>query len=237
MIYTILKPTLDRYNIGWLAEEGEQDDSRLTRHAFWTVDPIDGTLFFSEGKEGFAVSIALVDRFGEAIVGVIYDPATDHLYQTTLDSPVLINNTPVRVHEKSDERITLVLDRGFTEHPWYPALSSRFDIVFVGGAVMNVVQTLWTPRSFYMKVPKKRLGGCAIWDLAAVSIVSQHSGGSAQFFDGSRLHLNRPERLYFNDVGFIFCGVHYSYREVIQELTALGLIQDTKPIQFNLLIE
>ncbi len=235
IIYDMLKPTIDRYNLGWLAEEGSQDDSRLSTHAFWTVDPIDGTLFFSEGTEGFAVSIALVDRSGNPLVGVIYDPANETLYQTTVGHSVLVDNTPLDIDSDVDNPISLVLDRGFREHPWFPALSSRFDIQFVGGAVMNVIQTLLNPRSFYMKVPKKRLGGCAIWDLAAASIVIENAGGSAQFFDGSRLHLNRPDRLYFNDVGFIFCGAQCSYTEVIDLLTELDLIQDTSPIQFNLL--
>ena len=234
MIHELLRPTIERYNLGWLAEEGEQDDSRLNKHAFWTVDPIDGTLFFSEGEKGFAVSIALVNQSGTPVVGVIYDPANETLYQTAIDRSVLVNGQPMTMDLASDAPINLVLDRGFEKHPWFPALSSRFNVQFVGGAVMNVMNTLQYPRSFYMKVPKKRLGGCAIWDLAATAIISQHSGGSVQFFDGSRLHLNRPDRLYFNDVGFIFCGAHCSYAEVKQALVELELISDTNPIAFNL---
>lgn len=235
IIYDILQPTLERYNLGWLAEEGHQDNSRLHTYAFWTVDPIDGTLFFSEGKEGFAVSIALVDRTGKALLGVIYDPANDVLYETAFDGSVYMNEATLTIETPSDAPITLVLDRGFEGHPWFPVLSSHFNIVFVGGAVMNVVHTLRTSRAFYMKVPKKRLGGCAIWDLAAASIMVQNAGGSAQFFDGKPLHLNRSDRLYFNDVGFIFCGARCTYTEIKNALIDLGLIQDTSPIHFNLL--
>ena len=177
-----LQATLGRYNLGWLAEEGSQDNSRLEKYGFWTVDPIDGTLFFAEGKEGFAVSISLVDNDGNSLIGVVYDPATDKLYQTALGKPVMVNERSLQTTKNdSDSPITLVLDRGFVDHPWYPTLSKEFRVEFVGGGhVMNVMYLLQNPRSFYMKVPKKRLGGCAIWDLAAASILCQNSGGSAQ---------------------------------------------------------
>ena len=233
MIYECLQGSLEKYNLGWLAEEGSQDTSRVEKYAFWTVDPIDGTLFFAEGKKGFAVSIALVNKNGNSLIGVVYDPATHTLYQTTLGKPVLLNDHPLQTDFSTDSPYTLVLDRGFTDHPWFPILSKRFQIEFVGGAVMNVMYLLHNPRSFYMKVPKKRLGGCAIWDLAAASIICQNSDGSAQFFDGSRLHLNRLDRLYFNDVGFVFCGAKCSYSMIIEQFIDLGLIQNTNPITFN----
>ena len=88
---------------------------------------------------------------------------------------------------------------------------------------MNVVNLLSHPRSFYLKTPKKRLGGCAIWDLAAVALLCENAGGTAQFFDGSPMHFNRKERLYFNDVGFIFTGSGLSYAEVMRLLSENGL--------------
>ena len=233
LIFESLNSSIEKYNIGWLAEEGSQDNSRLEKHAFWTVDPIDGTLFFAEGKEGFAVSIALVDKNGNSLLGVVYDPAKDNLYQSAIGQALMVNGSSITTQSDIDSSLTLVLDRGFKDHPWFPMLSKEFQIQFVGGAVMNVMYLLQYPRAFYMKVPKKRLGGCAIWDLAAAANLCQSSGGSAHFFDGSRLHLNRAERLYFNDVGFVFCGANCSYDEIIQRFLNLGLIQSTNPMKLN----
>ena len=235
IIFESLQATIERYNLGWLAEEGAQDNSRLEHHAFWTVDPIDGTIFFAEGKEGFAVSIALVDNNGNSLVGVVYDPATETLYQSAMGHSPMINQRPFTSISNSDSPLTLVLDRGFTDHPWYPILSKEFRIIFIGGAVMNAMYLLQHPNAFYMKVPKKRLGGCAIWDLAAAANLCISSGGSAQFFDGSKLDLNRSERLYFNDVGFMFCGADCSYDKIMQRFVDLELIQETNPMKFNLL--
>lgn len=224
IIIAHLSKTTQVYNLGLLAEEGEQDDSRRHKHAFWTIDPIDGTLFFAEGTEGFAVSIALVSKSGESILGVVYDPVNHRLFQTAVGQSVLVNGQSFEPpNDFENAPIRLVLDRGFTQHPWYETLSTIFEIHFVGGAVMNVVNLLSHPRSFYLKTPKKRLGGCAIWDLAAAALLCENAGGTAQFFDGSPMHFNRKERLYFNDVGFIFTGSGLSYAEVMRLLSENGL--------------
>ena len=222
-----LRRSIEVYDLGVLAEEGIQNDSRLQKHAFWTIDPIDGTLFFANGIEGFAVSIALVTRSGEAILSVVYDPANDILWQTAVGQPLLRNGhvyTPPTPPVES-EQIQLVLDIGFKTHPWFESLNSMFHIQFVGGAVMNVLHLLQHPRSFYMKPPKKRLGGCAIWDLAAVSLLCQQSGGSVQTYDGNPLPLNRNDKLYFNDIGFIFTGSALAFDTIKNRLEQLPSIE------------
>ena len=221
IIHQELQSSIDRYSLGWLAEEGEQDESRLRRHAFWTVDPIDGTLFFAEGTNGFAVSIALVTQSGDPIVAVVLDPATNTLYETTVGTSIFKNGIPLSPANERSELTTLVLDRGFIEHPLYPALQDTFNIVFVGGAVMNGMYLLHHPNAFYMKLPKKRLGGCAIWDLAAIRLFCENAGGSAQFYNGHRLELNRQDKLYFNDVGFVFCGSKCRFAAIKEKMNLL----------------
>ena len=88
IILTILEPSIVRYDLGVLAEEGEQDDSRLTKHAFWTIDPLDGTRYFIDGQPGYATSIALVSQSGDPILGVVYDPVHDALYETVVGEGV-----------------------------------------------------------------------------------------------------------------------------------------------------
>jgi fructose-1,6-bisphosphatase/inositol monophosphatase family enzyme/thiamine kinase-like enzyme len=222
-----LRTSIEMYDLGLLAEEGEQNDSRLHKHAFWTIDPIDGTLFFAQGLEGFAVSIGLVNRSGECILSVVYDPANDILWQTAIGQPVLRNGTAFTPTARVEsDRIQLVLDIGFKTHPWFESLNTLFDIQFVGGAVMNVLHLLQHPRAFYMKPPKKRLGGCAIWDLAAVSLLCLQSGGSVQSYEGNPLPLNRSDKLYFNDIGFVFTGSDVKFdhlKDILKQLPQLEL--------------
>ena len=66
-----------RPDYGFLGEESTElkGDGRNR----WIVDPIDGTTNFLHGVPHFAISIAL-ERAGELIAGVIYQPISDELY-------------------------------------------------------------------------------------------------------------------------------------------------------------
>ena len=77
IILDILRPTLERYELGLLTEEQVDDGSRLTADYFWSIDPLDGTLPFIEGIPGYSISIALVRRDGTPTLGVVYDPVEE----------------------------------------------------------------------------------------------------------------------------------------------------------------
>ncbi|MBL90691.1 MAG: hypothetical protein CMH56_02625 [Myxococcales bacterium] len=209
IILDILEPTFKRYDLGLLAEEGEQDDSRLHKHAFWTIDPLDGTQCFIEGKPGYATSIALVSQSGQPILGVVYDPIDDVLYEAVTGRGVTLNGEPIEVAALSGTdsgKTKWFADSSLREHPSFEQLQKHFDIQFAGGAVMNCIQLLSHPNGVYIKHPKKTLGGCAIWDLAAVTLMLRECSGRAHTYEGKRLHLNRAESIFFGDVGLMLAG-------------------------------
>ena len=72
--------------------------------------------------------------------------------------------------------------------------------------------------SCYLKSPKADLGGCAIWDLAAVTLMLREGGGSACHYDGGRLDLNREKSIYFNDVGLCFASADLDADELLAQL-------------------
>ena len=59
---------------GWLSEETADRPDRLCAERVWVVDPIDGTRDYLRGREGWAVSIALIER-GRPVIGVLDAPA------------------------------------------------------------------------------------------------------------------------------------------------------------------
>lgn len=65
---------------GILAEEETELDlpSPAERPRHWTIDPIDGTRGFARKNDEFAIQVALVIG-GEAVVGVVYEPAPGRL--------------------------------------------------------------------------------------------------------------------------------------------------------------
>ncbi|CAN5487048.1 3'(2'),5'-bisphosphate nucleotidase CysQ [soil metagenome] len=59
---------------GWLSEETADNRNRLARDRVWVVDPIDGTRDYLRGRNGWAVSIALVEN-GIPVIGALDAPA------------------------------------------------------------------------------------------------------------------------------------------------------------------
>jgi myo-inositol-1(or 4)-monophosphatase len=59
---------------GWLSEETADAPGRLRNQLVWLVDPIDGTRDFIRGRDGWAISVALVNT-GRPLLGYLYAPA------------------------------------------------------------------------------------------------------------------------------------------------------------------
>ena len=69
---------------------GDDDQHR------WIVDPLDGTTNFLHGIPIFAISIAL-ERQGQLVAGVIYNPAMDELYTAERGGGAFLNDRRLRV--------------------------------------------------------------------------------------------------------------------------------------------
>ncbi|MCM2473399.1 inositol monophosphatase [Rhizobium sp. CG5] len=84
-----------RPTYGFLGEESEEVKGTDGAHR-WIVDPLDGTTNFLHGIPQFAVSIAL-ERNGEIVAGVIFNPATDELYTAERGGGAFMNDRRIRV--------------------------------------------------------------------------------------------------------------------------------------------
>ncbi|AYD02119.1 inositol monophosphatase family protein [Neorhizobium sp. NCHU2750] len=84
-----------RPTYGFLGEEGGEEKGTDGAHR-WIVDPLDGTTNFLHGIPQFAVSIAL-ERNGEIVAGVIFNPATDELYTAEKGGGSFLNDRRIRV--------------------------------------------------------------------------------------------------------------------------------------------
>ncbi len=77
----------------------------------WYIDPLDGTVNFSQGHPFFAVSIALCDAQGPA-VGVVHAPRLRELFAAARGAGATLNGSPLHVSAKTD-LIDTVLATGF----------------------------------------------------------------------------------------------------------------------------
>ncbi len=87
--------TKARPTFGLVMEESGEVEGTDGQHR-WHVDPLDGTTNFLHGIPQCAVSIAL-ERNGEIVAGVIFNPATDELYTTEKGGGAFLNDRRIRV--------------------------------------------------------------------------------------------------------------------------------------------
>ncbi len=90
-----------RPGYGWLSEETEDSDARLSCERVFIVDPIDGTRSFIEGSGIWAHSLAVADR-GVVTAAVVYLPARDMMYTAAEGQGAFLNGAAIRVSDRND---------------------------------------------------------------------------------------------------------------------------------------
>jgi myo-inositol-1(or 4)-monophosphatase len=82
---------------------GEEQSSIIEGSEFtWVCDPVDGTMPFSKGIPVSTFSLALVDENGQSVLGVIYDPFQDRLFEAIKGGGALMNGTSITVSNKAN---------------------------------------------------------------------------------------------------------------------------------------
>ncbi len=84
-----------RPDYSFLMEESGEVAGADSQHRF-IVDPLDGTTNFLHGIPMFAISIGL-ERQGQMVAGVIYNPAMDELYTAERGGGAFVNDRRLRV--------------------------------------------------------------------------------------------------------------------------------------------
>lgn len=214
-ILNILTPTLEKYDLGMLAEESTDNSSRFDKDYFWCIDPLDGTLAFSRDEDGYSTSIALISNDGTPVIGVVYNPRSNSLFHAIKDHGAFKNNQALKVTSKSDY-LTLLYDQSYTKLPEYKSQIENLDqqakaiglkglrLHHLGGAVMNGISTIEMNPAFYYKFPKKADGGGSLWDFAASSIIQREAGGFNSDYHRQPIDLNRKDSTFMNHKGIIY---------------------------------
>lgn len=214
-ILSYLLPTCEDYDLALLTEETEDDGSRFEKDYFWCVDPIDGTLAFINKEPGFSVSIALVSRDGEPVIGVIYDPTTETLYHGSKGHGVYRNDKPWKVPTPNNY-LTHVTDKPLEntsrpddlqrllENKVDDLALSGYTVLEGGGSVLNAINVLKNPPSCMIKHPKKEIGGGSLWDFASTACLFQELGFHATNFEGGPLDLNRKDSTFMHHEGVYY---------------------------------
>lgn len=82
---------------------GEEQSSIIEGSQFtWVCDPVDGTMPFAKGIPISSFSLALVDKDGHSVLGVIYDPFQDRLFEAVKGGGAFMNGERISVSDKVD---------------------------------------------------------------------------------------------------------------------------------------
>ena len=167
-----------RPEFGLLMEEGTNEPGADGRHR-WIVDPLDGTLNFLHGLPHFAISIGL-ERDGEIVAGVIYDPIKDELFWAERGAGAYVNERRLRVSGRRDLGqaviATGVPNLGRPEHPTYLAMlgavmAETAGIRRFGAAALDLADVAAGRYDGYFEV------GLSPWDIAAGILLVREAGG------------------------------------------------------------
>lgn len=214
-ILRILGPSCEEYEIALLTEESEDDGSRFEKECFWCIDPMDGTLPFIRGEPGYSVSIALVARDGSPMIGVVFDPVHDVLWQATKGQGVRRNGEPWTLDASSQE-LTFTYDRSFKDHSErdrvlrelegyaYSIGLKKLASTQFGGAVINACHALESAPGCHFKFAKPQEGGGSLWDYAATACLYEEAGAVVGDVHGAPLDLNRPDSTFMNHRGAVY---------------------------------
>ena len=158
-----------------LSEEHKCDGVRLSASRVWIVDPLDGTREYREGRDDWAVHIALAID-GVATAGAVALPAQSLIFSTAAPTTLAPANTPLRIVESrtrpAPETVRVAERLGAVRVPMGSA----------GAKAMAVVRG---DADIYLHT-----GGQYEWDSCAPVAVAQAHGLHVSRIDGSPLRYN-----------------------------------------------
>jgi myo-inositol-1(or 4)-monophosphatase len=174
-----------RPGFGVLLEEAGAISGEDREHR-WLVDPLDGTTNFLHGVPHFAISVAL-ERRGELIAGVIYDPIKGELFTAEKGAGAYLNDRRLRVSGRGD-LATCLIGTGIPVLDWPGREGFGHQLERLSGEVAGI-RRLGTASLDLAYVAAGRLDGfwefgLKPWDVAAGIVLVREAGGLVGRLEG-----------------------------------------------------
>jgi len=98
LVITVLTQETPGYSIWGEEESSIIEDAKYT----WVCDPVDGTMPFSKAIPISTFSLALVNEDGESVLGVVYDPFQNRMFEAVKGEGAFLNGEKISVSSKAD---------------------------------------------------------------------------------------------------------------------------------------
>ncbi len=149
----------------------------------WIIDPIDGTFNFLNGLPHFAISVAYEEN-EEVVTGIIFDPIKNEMFSAHKGSGAYLNNTRIRVSNKSDFKISCLVTGGpkaaskkkesILEEYKQISMKTNSNIRKSGSAALDLA---YVAAGRYDGFWQREIN---YWDIAAGIIILKESGGTIE---------------------------------------------------------
>lgn len=173
---------------------GEEGGMREKRSEFcWYVDPLDGTTNFAHGFPMFNVTLGL-ERNGDLIAGVIYDPLRNEMYSAELGSGAYLNGRRIRVSAAAGIEHAL-LATGFPSrkrhenvnvHFFHQVAMTTHGVRRAGSAALDLAYVACGRLDGFWEF------GLNPWDMAAGLLICREAGGRTSDMKGGPADLHGP---------------------------------------------
>ena len=181
----------------------------------WYVDPLDGTTNFAHGFPVFNVTMAL-ERGGELIAGVIFDPLRQEMFFAERGSGAYLNNRRIHVSKAARLEDALVAT-GFPSRKRHLNVNVHF--YHQMGMITHGVRRAGSAAIDLAYVACGRLDGfwefkLKPWDMAAGILLIEEAGGTCSDMQGKPASLYGPHLLADNTL------LHNEALEIFAEVFA-----------------
>lgn len=174
---------------GWLSEETKDDPIRFDARRVWIVDPMDGTREFVLKNPEYVVSVALVED-GAPILGVIYNPLTQDLYDAAVGAGTRLNGRPIDCHHPLDGKPVVEVSRSDIEKNRFSAYDSHLKLKPCGSIAYKLARLAASHADATLSITPKNE-----WDIAAGVLLVQEAGGRVTDLDGQPYRFNQRDTL------------------------------------------
>jgi myo-inositol-1(or 4)-monophosphatase len=208
----ILRDALEKARPGYgLVMEESGSVEGTDRSHRWHIDPLDGTTNFLHGVPQFSISVGL-ERDGQMIAGVIYDPAKDELFIAEKGQGAYLNNRRIRVAARTDMAEALVGcglphigrgDHGLFLREAAAVMAQVGGMRRFGSAALDIAYVACGRLDIYWE------RGLNSWDMAAGLALMREAGGYVSDADGGSDPVAKAS---------VACGNEILHRELVKLL-------------------
>jgi myo-inositol-1(or 4)-monophosphatase len=177
---------------GWLSEETADDKVRTASGLIWLVDPIDGTRDFVRGRDGWAVSVALVSA-NKPLIGMLAAPARGEEWVAQAGQGATLNGQPIRASTRSVFAGARV--------PTHTLPKEDADLIAVDQPNSIALRIAMVAADRADLVATLRWG--YEWDIAAATLIAREAGAEVTDAFGQPLAYNKHDP---RDFGVLVCS-------------------------------